>query len=796
MSEDHRVSCIRHTENIGLPAISEFEAYQKARGTYIAFMFDDNEWESDAVEQMVDYAQRYNIKALAGQYMLFQGRPGSSYDEPSNWSVIGGKNINVCDLMISNRFGNGSVLLHRDTIERVGFLDPNIALSRCWDWDLWQRVAKEFRFEMVDIMIGREKGTGLEDSLGNTHQLYQWAAQERMHQPRNKELLAENYLECDVFDLFAASSPFLYRSNCWIVRQYEQKTWFNINDASLRAIKEKSVEPWNGKRIVYLTASPTVNASSTLNWGRLPYSESYVLYYSSIYYFDYQNWILADAIIIERDLTPSIDQILIWAERMEIPCYYYIDDNFIVLAKDYAKTYLKDNMKQLAKGTTLKSISRFRGIFCSTPELKEYFNKQNLHKNITLMEPVYLKEYVQSYHKLEDDVKIAFFGNSIRGEVLIDIVYPALESISETRKIHLHLPDETFIGLIEHLCKDNDELKERVDQAMKMHSVNEIQVREHLVLHSFPRTLSLELALKRFAEIGIQIQIHCGPIIDNNRYKTVNALLNAVCLGAVLVATDDSPYSSIEYNGITCLLAPNTEKAWEIALQKALNPQFHYTIYQNALSYCQTQFNVTKGVESLVHAMDDVPSYNFIDLNKRLLKYAESLNAIIGQLSASRGNTFNTTNTVITQEALSATLFLNSLSNYSLTKALKAAIPGWSPGSRGIEKILPLRLSKPLVAGDYIGSKLPRAKKIKLVIVSNVSCPVLFEFISENRIIKQELVNIAGICQKTLDVPQSIAPVRILIANHHPSSSVYVLQRHFFNKSIIDVFVEEGGKNE
>src|SRR5437762_832861 len=41
MQADARVSCLRHRQNIGLPAISEFEGFLRARGQYLAFGFDD-----------------------------------------------------------------------------------------------------------------------------------------------------------------------------------------------------------------------------------------------------------------------------------------------------------------------------------------------------------------------------------------------------------------------------------------------------------------------------------------------------------------------------------------------------------------------------------------------------------------------------------------------------------------------------------------------------------------------------------------------------------------------------------
>ena len=43
MKEDNRIRIIRHKKNIGLPAISTYEAYKICRGNYIAYMFDDIE---------------------------------------------------------------------------------------------------------------------------------------------------------------------------------------------------------------------------------------------------------------------------------------------------------------------------------------------------------------------------------------------------------------------------------------------------------------------------------------------------------------------------------------------------------------------------------------------------------------------------------------------------------------------------------------------------------------------------------------------------------------------------------
>ena len=53
MQEDTRISCIKHKENIGLPAISVLEAFLKANGQYIFFGFDDCVYNKNALKYFV-----------------------------------------------------------------------------------------------------------------------------------------------------------------------------------------------------------------------------------------------------------------------------------------------------------------------------------------------------------------------------------------------------------------------------------------------------------------------------------------------------------------------------------------------------------------------------------------------------------------------------------------------------------------------------------------------------------------------------------------------------------------------
>ncbi|MBQ3060488.1 MAG: glycosyltransferase family 2 protein, partial [Desulfovibrio sp.] len=56
---DYRVSCIRHSYNIGLPVVGTYEAFCKSRGKYISFIFDDGEYTVNALETLINKSKKY-----------------------------------------------------------------------------------------------------------------------------------------------------------------------------------------------------------------------------------------------------------------------------------------------------------------------------------------------------------------------------------------------------------------------------------------------------------------------------------------------------------------------------------------------------------------------------------------------------------------------------------------------------------------------------------------------------------------------------------------------------------------
>ena len=79
MKIDSRIQCIRHKQNVGLPAISEYEGYVKARGEYIAFIFDDNEWEKEYISKTLSFMVRKKLKASFGVVKLYYGKKDNEF---------------------------------------------------------------------------------------------------------------------------------------------------------------------------------------------------------------------------------------------------------------------------------------------------------------------------------------------------------------------------------------------------------------------------------------------------------------------------------------------------------------------------------------------------------------------------------------------------------------------------------------------------------------------------------------------------------------------------------------------
>ena len=576
MRNDPRVSCIRHEYNIGLPAISEYEGYMKARGDYIAFIFDDNEWERDYVSRTINFMVRKQAKAAYGRVRSYYG-DGSQYAELG----VSNAGCGVSNLHFTNHIANGGVILNKEVVETVGLYDPHVVMTRLCDWNLWKRLVKKYEFFETGIAAGIEKGVMRSDSLGNSYKLNSWAVAERENFQRNNQLLPTEYSEIEINETLPQNTESCIEATRACYRFFKEKKWYHA---------EKRIVASNRIAIRFLVISDAFSATTDLSFGRiLGKSPSIILKFAAAHTVPIYEIIQADAVILVRNLI-VLNRFKSVCTALNIPCYYYADDNFLELKKSE-----KDPIfRQLASYWTLENMCGFSGIFVSTAALKTAMEKEKLNRDVYLLEPIMnFKETPGAWNSApeKDPLVFAYLGNKFRDRYLLKTVLPALTALSQVRSVHL-------------ICPDRLEFDKRYSKL------------EHLQITQIPFSLSLEETLQRYGAYHPQYLIHCGPSISNNLYKTENALMNAVSLGAVLLASNTEQYRQSAEAG-RCVVVENTVEDWSCAFERlSENQTGTKEIYARAKEYCCRRYNVDTAISTLTLALkgrEEVGPFDMIE---------------------------------------------------------------------------------------------------------------------------------------------------------------------------------------
>lgn len=158
---DRRIRTIRMDRNVGLPAKLIGLAYPKARGEYMAFIFDDCRWLPGHLATLVRMLQSgpgYGMVYGQAELIWPDGRR-QTLGEPFNAAAMAAG---------SNHIPNVSVLVRRQAIETVGLYDPHFLMCRSCDWDLWLRISRKFPLGFVPKVVAEERGTSLPDSIGHS----------------------------------------------------------------------------------------------------------------------------------------------------------------------------------------------------------------------------------------------------------------------------------------------------------------------------------------------------------------------------------------------------------------------------------------------------------------------------------------------------------------------------------------------------------------------------------------------------------------------------------------------------
>lgn len=126
------VRYVRHHANRGLPA-GRNTGVRAARGKYIAFLDDDDEWLPDKTEKQLRYLLENRLDAVVGMCLVDGKVPFGRHKR---------KLLTPDDLRKGNRWGSCSVFIKSDVIRDVMF-DESLSIGE--DWDFYIRLTQKYR---------------------------------------------------------------------------------------------------------------------------------------------------------------------------------------------------------------------------------------------------------------------------------------------------------------------------------------------------------------------------------------------------------------------------------------------------------------------------------------------------------------------------------------------------------------------------------------------------------------------------------------------------------------------------
>lgn len=597
MKIDPRVQCIRHKQNVGLPAISEYEGYMKARGEYIAFIFDDNEWDKDYIAKTIPFMIREKVKASFGIVKLYYGEKENEYialgEEKNKYEMN--------NIYRTNFIGNAGVVLHKEVIENVGLYDPHVSIKRVCDWDLWRRVCQKYDFEFTNVDAGSEHGFKLNDSLGNTENLDSWVSLEQMSKNRDNLLLPDKFLDYDIFEINENNTDLFIDTLKNEVEKYTKKNWFDENMEFYNKFLEiKKKEERNVKKR-FVVVCDVLDATTNVSFFRYSQSSNSIIFrFENTFSLIKDTVIYTDAFIFMRKIK-DYQNIIEICKKLEIPCYYYIDDNFIVLNKDIEKLEVnvskeeQQQIKRFSKETENLKFYKFRKVFCSTEMLKRFFIENEIHSDVEVLNPIIDFDNIFKHDSTDKNISIAFMGGNFRNKILKEVILPAIVRLSEEIPITFCYPKNKDMD-IKKIYGENEKIK----------------------FIEIEKSLSLSRILRKFGKNNIDILVHCGEEIENNQYKTENSLLNAVQLGAVLLTSNTEPYKTIFNSKEEYIRVENSIENWYLKLKEiSFNKEMRIDLYKKAYNYCKLNYSGEKEKETLDNVAKNVKESRYIDLIKR-----------------------------------------------------------------------------------------------------------------------------------------------------------------------------------
>lgn len=195
--------------------------------------------------------------------------------------------------------------------------------------------------------------------------------------------------------------------------------------------------------------------------------------------------------------------------------------------------------------------------------------------------------------KPSNSVRLCFMGGDHRTKHFEEYVVPAINKLSETRKVELVL-----VG--------KHQTSERSLPKVKVHRI--------------PFDISYDLTIGRLIQSRIDVLIHAGSASLGNQYKTPNSLINAWELNAVPVVAKQPPFLQVEEKGIGFVADWRDSNSWYEKIMEAISDESSTVTRDKLAEFITAQYDggVTRAsIEKLLNQQMPL-GFATIDLRNKL----------------------------------------------------------------------------------------------------------------------------------------------------------------------------------
>ncbi len=537
---DSRISVITHKANIALPALSTYEGFLKAKGEYIAFIFDDTAWDKSFISQTLRY-MKYN------SFYASYGILNSYYGTQENDFISYGNDTNglLCEELLSKPLISlSSLVVHKSVFDKVGFFDCHLSLTKDYPWDMLLRISRDFELSASGIFCANEISVTQNNKLSRETSHNKWCVCEQMN--RQRDLSIENYPEYEIDSLAFTSSELFDKMLNKRIDECSKKEWF------------KSFERAEVKTSARTIRKVLIAYSDSLVLSRCPFihynHDDKDICYNFVFADEMtrEDLLYADACIFLGD-SSKIKASLQRVKSLNIACFLYMDSYSSI--EDYT------------------DLSDFKAVFIPS----EGCNKKLTYDiNTIVLSDVFDKRIIKSYNELDKRKQITFaLYNETNERALFEKkVMPVLCELSEKYDICVVL-DKDLSNDNKYSAYKNIKLA----YSKKRASVNAC----YLQAHSFHPQFIID---------------YKNDSASQNTDDFPSALIQSTLLGSVLLS-NDTRYSSSNNSERSILLNENENDIFHTIEEAITNSQRHLEIYNNALSFLSEEYDMKTGKTAL-----------------------------------------------------------------------------------------------------------------------------------------------------------------------------------------------------